>query len=89
MKAYALMDQLIALSEHREEETVDTCKAGDPERELKKVAVCCIATPDVIRQAAAWGADLLITHEPTTTSTISTRPTRLPRKNERCSSVPA
>ena len=65
MKAYALMDQLIALSEHREEETVDTCKAGDPERELKKVAVCCIATPDVIRQAAAWGADLLITHEPT------------------------
>ena len=45
--------------------TCDTCKAGDPEKEVKKVGTCLTATPDVIRAASAWGADLLITHEPT------------------------
>ncbi len=65
MKARELMEKLIGLSAERQRDTVDTCKAGDPERELQKVALCCIATPEVIRQAAAWGADLLITHEPT------------------------
>lgn len=46
-------------------ETVDTFKYGDTNRELKNVAVCLTATPDVIRGAAKWGADLIITHEPT------------------------
>ncbi len=49
----------------KSENTVDKFKTGDPTRELSKVAVCFIATPDVIREAAAWGADLVITHEPT------------------------
>ena len=45
--------------------TVDTCKAGDPEKEVAKIGVCFAATPRVLRAAADWGADLLITHEPT------------------------
>lgn len=46
-------------------ETCDTKKMGDENKEVKKVAVCCIATVDVIKAAHEWGADLLITHEPT------------------------
>ncbi len=65
MKASELMAELLGWSEEKIENTVDTCKAGDPEREVKKVAACFIATPEVIKNAAAWGADLLITHEPT------------------------
>lgn len=46
--------------------TCDTLKAGDPEKEFNgKVAVTMFATPDVVRAAAAWGASLLIVHEPT------------------------
>lgn len=44
--------------------TCDTFKAGDMYREIKKVGVCMFATVDVIKEAAKWGADLLITHEP-------------------------
>ena len=47
------------------EVTCDIIKAGDPEQELTKIAVSMFPTPDVIRQAAAWGANLLIVHEPT------------------------
>ena len=43
--------------------TVDTCKHGDPKKEVHKVGVCLTATPDVLRAAKDWGADLLITHE--------------------------
>lgn len=45
--------------------TCDTIKAGDGERELKRVGVTMFATVDVIRQAKEWGADMLIVHEPT------------------------
>lgn len=45
--------------------TVDNFKYGDKEREVSRVAVCLTATPDVIREASKWGADLIITHEPT------------------------
>ena len=38
---------------------------GDENTEVKKAAVCCIATCDVIKAAKEWGADLIITHEPT------------------------
>lgn len=38
---------------------------GDENCEAKKVCVCCIATCDVIKKAKEWGADLIITHEPT------------------------
>ena len=38
---------------------------GNPEKDIKKLAVCCIATIDVINEAAQWGADTILTHEPT------------------------
>ena len=44
---------------------IDCCKAGDPTTEVERIAVCFAPTPEVLRQAAAWGAQLLITHEPT------------------------
>lgn len=47
------------------ENTCDTVKCGDPEREVRRVAVCCFATPEVICAAKNWDAQLLITHEPT------------------------
>ena len=65
MKAYELMNDLFERYANVPDSTVDTCKAGDPEKEINKVAVCCIASVDVIEEAANWGADLLITHEPT------------------------
>ncbi len=46
------------------EHTVDSVKAGDPSRNLTRAAIAMFATPDVIREAADWGAELLIVHEP-------------------------
>ncbi|NCA67293.1 MAG: transcriptional regulator, partial [Clostridia bacterium] len=63
MNAYEVLDYLINLSEIKTEQTVDTIKAGDGNRQVKKAAVCFIATPEVIKAAHEWGADLLITHE--------------------------
>ncbi len=66
MKAFEIMEELFSLSEpHDYSNTCDTCKSGDPEREVTKVATCMFATPAVIRAAAEWGAELIITHEPT------------------------
>lgn len=45
--------------------TVDCFKFGDEEREVKKVVTCLTATPNVLKEAARLGADLIITHEPT------------------------
>lgn len=64
MKAHELMEKLYSLSVRKFDNTCDVLKAGDPDRELKKVAVCCITTVDVIKKAHEWGADLIITHEP-------------------------
>ncbi len=38
---------------------------GDGDSDVKRAAVCCIATPNVIRAAKEWGAELIVTHEPT------------------------
>lgn len=66
MKVSEIMNDLFSLAYKQDfADTCDTCKAGDPETEVKRVAVTMFATPDVIRQAADWGAQLLITHEPT------------------------
>ncbi len=64
-KACDVLNYLINLSDKKAGQTVDTVKAGDGEKQVKKVAVCFIATPNVIRAAGDWGADLLVTHEPT------------------------
>lgn len=45
--------------------TCDTLKIGNPDAEVVKIAVSMFPTADVIRNAAAWGANLLIVHEPT------------------------
>ena len=66
MKTTEIMKDLFSLAYKQDfDHTCDTCKAGDPEADVTKVAVTMFATPEVIRQAAKWGAQLLITHEPT------------------------
>ena len=67
MKACQIMEELFALAPKcaNMARTCDTLKAGDPEREVTRAAVAMFATPEVIREAAAWGAELLIVHEPT------------------------
>src|SRR5438552_4712390 len=47
------------------EPTVDTLKHGDPATLVTGIAVTMMATFDVLRRAAARGANLVITHEPT------------------------
>lgn len=69
MKISELISRLCAMN-HADEavkqhsRTVDSVKCGDVEREVTRVAVSMFGTPDVIRQAAEWGAQLLIVHEP-------------------------
>jgi NIF3 (NGG1p interacting factor 3) len=48
-----------------QQETVDTFKAGNPDTEVKGIAVTMMATFDVLQRAAAAGQNLIITHEPT------------------------
>ena len=64
MKAEEILREMFSWAPGEYEKTCDTLKAGDPSREVTKAAVCCFATPKIIREAAAWGAQLLITHEP-------------------------
>lgn len=45
--------------------TVDTIKSGDPSRPVRGVVVTFMATRDVLAQAVARGANLVVTHEPT------------------------
>lgn len=46
-------------------ETVDTFKAGDPEIEVRGIAVSWMSTRAALERAAALGANVVITHEPT------------------------
>ena len=48
-----------------QQETVDTFKAGNPDAQVKGIAVTMMATLDVLQRAAAAGQNLIITHEPT------------------------
>src|ERR1700688_2233121 len=48
-----------------QKETVDTFKAGDPDTRVTGIAVTMMATFEVLQRAAASGANLIITHEPT------------------------
>ncbi len=48
-----------------QQETVDTFKAGNPDTEVKGIAVTMMATLDVLQRAAAAAQNLIITHEPT------------------------
>ena len=65
MKAKEIVEYLNSFS-FREDysETCDTFKIGSDTVDVTKVAVAMFGTPDVIRQANGWGAELLIVHEP-------------------------
>lgn len=65
MTAKEIFTAIRAMGGDVDENTIDTCKAGDPDTAVTKLAVCFIATPQVIREAMAWGAQMLLTHEPT------------------------
>lgn len=64
MKAIELIEE-INTNGYASENTCDTVKAGDAEKELKKVGVTMFATVETVRRAIEWGADMLIVHEPT------------------------
>lgn len=66
MKIAELINELKSYSfvTFSDDETCDTVKIGDAEKEITKVAVSMFATPDVIRAAADYGANFLIVHEP-------------------------
>jgi len=55
MNVKDMYDYLKSLSKS-DVNTTDTLKIGSWEKEIKKVAVCCIATIEVIQKAAEWGA---------------------------------
>jgi len=63
MKAKELIDEL-KKGAYVRENTGDTVKAGDVEKEIKKVAFTMFPTMDVLRKAKELGADMLIIHEP-------------------------
>ena len=65
MKAFEIMNDIIGVDfiEQRGATTVDTLKAGDSQKEVKKIGTCLTATPEVLCAAKEWGADLLITYE--------------------------
>lgn len=65
MKAIEVLERLNAFSGATLVQTVDTLKAGSDDKETKKVAFCFTATAEVIKAAQAWGADVIVTHEPT------------------------
>ena len=48
-----------------QQRTVDTFKAGDPDKPVTAVAVTFMATYDVLKQATQQGCNFIITHEPT------------------------
>ena len=65
MKANEIIEKLFGLANERDYSTSgDICLNGDPEAETEKVAVAMFGTPEVIKEAKAWGAQLLIVHEP-------------------------
>lgn len=65
MKAKEIIKYLNSFSfEHDFSQTCDTFKIGSADVEVTRLAVAMFGTPDVIRQAKAFGAELLIVHEP-------------------------
>lgn len=65
MKAYEIMDFLFSKADMTGfENTCDTLKCGSAEKNVGKVGVTMFPTVDVIKKAYAWGADILVVHEP-------------------------
>ncbi len=65
MKIGEIIAFLDGFAEKKIENTCDGIKSGRTDRDVKKVAVSMFATPEVIKNAHDWDAELLIVHEPT------------------------
>ncbi len=65
MKAKELTRKIFLTEYVDKGKTVDRIFVGDGEREVSRVATCMVITPDVLRAALEWGAELILTHEPT------------------------
>jgi putative NIF3 family GTP cyclohydrolase 1 type 2 len=66
MKANAIREHFSSVAEWvNPEETVDRIILGDPEAEVTRVLVTWISSFHAVREAAARGCQMLITHEPT------------------------
>lgn len=67
MEAFEIMTDIIGADfiAARGDSTVDCLKIGDKDAEISKIATCLTVTPDLIREMKEWGAELVITHEPT------------------------
>ncbi len=66
MKIREIMDRLFDWSPLVDRENrCDILVYGDEEKDVKKVATCIIATPDVLRKAKELGVELIINHEGT------------------------
>ena len=66
MNSKELMDELFLMDVTADyTNTRDTFKGGDETRKIKKVGVCMFSPVNVLKEAAEWGADLLIVHEST------------------------
>lgn len=65
VKIKNLMEELFKWSPINRENHSDIPVFGDTERDVKKIAVCLIATPDVLKKAKSIGAEFILTHEPT------------------------
>lgn len=66
MNSNEIMNELFALAENRDySKSCDTCKSGNPNVAVDKVAIAMVATPNIIKLVKEWGAQLLIVHEPT------------------------
>ncbi len=60
-----LLNQLIEKAYYKQEETCDKIIFCNPEKEVKKVAVCFKLTAELLDQARKGNFDMIITHEPT------------------------
>lgn len=65
MKVKEIMNRLFEWTPSERACGSDRLIYGDDNKDVKKAAVCCIATYDVIKKAAEWGADFIISHERT------------------------
>lgn len=62
----AVIDTILAATPYDPSyDTVDTVKTGAPNQPVRGIATTFLASSEVIERAAATGANLLITHEPT------------------------
>ena len=65
MKAKEIFQYLLDQSVEVWEKTCDGLIAGDPEKEIKKIATCFKLTAELIENARKESVDMIITHEPT------------------------